>query len=181
MANIKISELDELQKATDQDLLAIVDVANNKTKKIQAGNLGILVPKTTTTTSDTETYSCNYVNEQVDDLNTKVNNKPNANNAYTASATDTYTCNYINANTIPVINFSGDFNNYKETAIGQCQMSANKPPTDANYFYGTVIVIKFGSAYCSQLTTDINTGKIYNRVLINGSWGAWKEIQQNNV
>lgn len=40
MANIKISELDELQEATDQDLLVIVDVANNKTKKIQAGNLG---------------------------------------------------------------------------------------------------------------------------------------------
>ena len=40
MANIKISELDELQKATEQDLLVIVDVANNETKKIQAGNLG---------------------------------------------------------------------------------------------------------------------------------------------
>ena len=40
MANIKISELNELQKATDQDLLVIVDVANNETKKIQAGNLG---------------------------------------------------------------------------------------------------------------------------------------------
>ena len=40
MANIKISELVELQKATDQDLLVIVDVANNETKKIQAGNLG---------------------------------------------------------------------------------------------------------------------------------------------
>ena len=38
MANIKISELDELQKATDQDLLVIVDVANNETKKIQAEN-----------------------------------------------------------------------------------------------------------------------------------------------
>ena len=74
-----------------------------------------------------------------------------------------------------------NFNNYKETAIGQCQMSANRPPTDANYFYGTVIVIKFGSAYCSQLTTDINTGKIYNRVLINGNWTAWKEVQQNVI
>ena len=40
MANIKISELDELQEASDQDLLVIVDVANNETKKIQAGNLG---------------------------------------------------------------------------------------------------------------------------------------------
>ena len=99
--------------------------------------------------------------------------------AKTTSDNDFYSCNYVNANTIPVINFSGDFNNYKETAIGQCQMSANKPPTDANYFYGTIIVIKFGSAYCSQLATDINTGKMYNRVLINGSWTAWKEVQQN--
>ena len=97
----------------------------------------------------------------------------------TTSDNDVYCCNYVNANTIPVINFSGDFNDYKETAIGQCQMSANKPPTDANHFYGTIIVIKFGSAYCSQLTTDINTGKMYNRVLINGSWTAWKEVQLN--
>lgn len=97
----------------------------------------------------------------------------------TTSNNDVYSCNYINANTIPVINFSGDFNDYKETAIGQCQMSANKPPTDANFFYGTIIVIKFGSAYCSQLTTDINTGKMYNRVLINGSWTAWKEVLLN--
>lgn len=149
---------------------------------------GGLVPKTTNTTSDTETYSCNYVNAQVDDLNTTiigvdsiVAKKPNAINTYTTSATDAYTCKYINANTIPVINFSGDFNNYKETAIGQCQMSANKPTTDANSFYGTVIVIKYGSAYCSQLATDINTGKMYNRVLINGSWIAWKEVQQNDI
>lgn len=101
--------------------------------------------------------------------------------AKTTSDNDVYSCNYINANTIPMINFSGDFNDYKETAIGQCQMSANKPPTDANYFYGTIIVIKFGSAYCSQLATDINTGKMYNRVLINGSWTAWKEVQQNAI
>ena len=40
MTNIKISELDELQEVADQDLLVIVDVANNETKKIQAGNLG---------------------------------------------------------------------------------------------------------------------------------------------
>lgn len=97
----------------------------------------------------------------------------------TTSNNDVYSCNYINANTIPVINFSGDFNDYTDTAIGQCQMSNNKPPTDADLFYGTIIVIKFGSAYCSQLTTDINTGKMYNRALINGNWTAWKEVQLN--
>ena len=133
------------------------------------------------TTGTDNTYSCDYINNQVDDINDNINNKPNAINAYTTSTKNTYACDYINANTIPVIEFSGDFNNYKETAIGQCQMSANKPPTDADYFYGTVIVIKFGSAYCSQLTTDINSGKMYNRVLINDSWSAWKEVQQNNI
>ena len=103
MANIKISELDELQKATDQDLLVIVDIDNNKTKKIQAGNLGILVPKTTKTTSDTETYSCNYVNTQVDDLNTTIagvdniaSNKPDAIGTYAENPMDTYNCVYIN-------------------------------------------------------------------------------------
>lgn len=88
MTNIKISELDELQKATDQDLLVIVDVDNNKTKKIQAGNLGILVPKTEKTTSDTETYSCNYVNNEVDKLLPE--------NSKTTGTTNTYSCDYIN-------------------------------------------------------------------------------------
>lgn len=40
MANIKISELEEYPKAKEEDLLVIVDVENNETKKIQAGNLG---------------------------------------------------------------------------------------------------------------------------------------------
>lgn len=41
MANIKISELDELQEVADQDLFVIVDSDENITKKIQAGNLNI--------------------------------------------------------------------------------------------------------------------------------------------
>ena len=88
MANIKISELDELQKATDQDLLVIVDSDKNITKKIQAGNLGILVPKTEKTNSDTETYSCNYVNNEVDKLLPE--------NSKTTGTTNTYSCDYIN-------------------------------------------------------------------------------------
>ena len=88
MANIKISELDELQEVADQDLFVIVDSDENITKKIQAGNLGILVPKTTKTTSDTETYSCNYVNNEVDKLLPE--------NSKTTGTTNTYSCDYIN-------------------------------------------------------------------------------------
>ena len=39
MANIKISELNELETKHDNDLLAIVDSANNETKKIKVENL----------------------------------------------------------------------------------------------------------------------------------------------
>lgn len=131
------------------------------------------------TTGTTNTYSCNYVNAQVDDINTKVNNKPNAINTYTTSTTDAYTCEYINTNTIPVINFSGDFNDYKETSIGRCQMTTNGPTSSS--FFGTLLVIKYGINYCNQLATDINSGKMYNRVLINDTWIAWKEVQQNDI
>lgn len=67
---------------------------------------GGLVPKTANTTSDTETYSCNYVNTQVDDLNTTIagvdsiaSNKPDAISTYAENPMDTYNCVYIN-NTI---------------------------------------------------------------------------------
>ena len=64
---------------------------------------GGLVPKTTKTTSDTETYSCNHVNAQVDDLNTTIagvdsiaSNKPDAIGTYAENPMDTYNCVYIN-------------------------------------------------------------------------------------
>ena len=50
MASIKISELNELEEASKQDLLVIVDVANNETKKIQAKNFagGTTIPVSAT-------------------------------------------------------------------------------------------------------------------------------------
>ena len=59
---------------------------------------GGLVPKTTKTTSDTETYSCNYVNNEVDKLLPE--------NSKTTGTTNTYSCDYIN-NTINGIVESG--------------------------------------------------------------------------
>ena len=49
---------------------------------------GGLVPKTVNTTSDTETYSCNYVNNEVDKLLPE--------NSKTTGTTNTYSCNYLN-------------------------------------------------------------------------------------
>lgn len=42
MANIKISELEELTTVADDDILPIVDVSENETKKISFNNLNIL-------------------------------------------------------------------------------------------------------------------------------------------
>ena len=106
MTNIKISELDELQEVADQDLFVIVDSDKNITKKIQAGNLGILVPKTTKTTSDTETYSCNYVNNEVDKLLPE--------NSKTTGTTNTYSCNYINGIVESGSNENGNWIKYND-------------------------------------------------------------------
>lgn len=56
MASIKISELNELEEASKQDLLVIVDVANNETKKIQAKNFagGTTIPVSDTPPEDPE-------------------------------------------------------------------------------------------------------------------------------
>ena len=65
MANIKISELDELVNVADNDYLPIVDTSVGETKKIQTSNLKIPKIKNEKIQSDNDTYSCNYVNDNM--------------------------------------------------------------------------------------------------------------------
>lgn len=65
MANIKISELDELVNVADNDYLPIVDTSVGETKKIQTSNLKIPKIKNEKTQSDNDAYSCNYVNDNM--------------------------------------------------------------------------------------------------------------------
>lgn len=58
MANIKISELDELVNVADNDYLPIVDTSENETKKVAIQRIVVNAQ----TESDTNVYSCNYVN-----------------------------------------------------------------------------------------------------------------------
>ena len=62
MANIKISELDELVAVANDDYLPIVDTSAGETKKIQTSNLKIPKIKNEKTQSDNDAYSCNYIN-----------------------------------------------------------------------------------------------------------------------
>ena len=65
MANIKISELDELVAVANDDYLPIVDTSAGETKKIQTSNLKIPKIKNEKTQSDNDAYSCNYINNVV--------------------------------------------------------------------------------------------------------------------
>lgn len=67
MANIKISELDELVAVANDDYLPIVDTSAGETKKVKNSNLAAdkldkSNVKTITTNTDNDVYSCNYIN-----------------------------------------------------------------------------------------------------------------------
>lgn len=61
MANIKISELNELTSVASNDVLPIVDTSLNETKKV---SVETLIPEIKNTYSESQenAYSCNYVN-----------------------------------------------------------------------------------------------------------------------
>lgn len=79
-----------------------IDFVNNSTPALNARNLnklqdniedaigesGGVTVRTVETTSDTETYSCNFTNGKFDKTSVKTST--------TSSDTDTYSCNYIN-------------------------------------------------------------------------------------
>lgn len=49
--------------------------------------------------------------------------------------------------------------------------------TNAKYPYSTLIVIGYYlSGYCTQIQTDVTTGKLATRSQINGTWSNWIEI-----
>ena len=71
MANIKISELDELVEVANDDYLPIVDTSAGETKKVKNSNLVAdkldkSNVKTITTNTDNDVYSCNYINNIIE-------------------------------------------------------------------------------------------------------------------
>lgn len=122
----------------------------------------------------------NEIKSIVNENDTNALYKKNVKTSQTNSDTEVYSCNYINSTIIPVVKFSGDFNNYTENAVGSCDgLTINKPTTTA--FYGTMIVLQYGKNYCSQFAIDINTGYMYSRVLLNSKWQTWKKITTTDV
>lgn len=74
MANIKISELEELLTVADEDVLPIVDASGNETKKISRGVLKTQINNTTSESLD-ESYSCDYLNKAMSKMNEDIEKK----------------------------------------------------------------------------------------------------------
>ena len=85
---VKITELTELESAnvSNTDVLPIVDVSADETKKIKIENIKTVV-NDSYSTSTTETYSANYINNNV---GTTVHD------SYSSSTTEPYSANYVN-------------------------------------------------------------------------------------
>lgn len=105
MANIKISELNELtsSQVDNNDVLPIVDVSTDETKKITVENIreGLAINvKNTYSTSQNDTYSCDYSNKAFG--GTLLWTNPNPTSTFSAqniqlssSDYDIYECIYV--------------------------------------------------------------------------------------
>lgn len=76
MNNVKISELNSLSSADSEDLLPIVDVSANETKKISVNDIIPNIPNVNNSYSESvdDTYSCSLVNSMETSLDTKISN-----------------------------------------------------------------------------------------------------------
>lgn len=94
MANIKISELDELLTINSNDILPIVDITNNETKKIKQKNL---LPVDDAMKNNSKNPVQNKVIKQyVDEEAGKKVDKISIKNQKSTSTSDIYSCDYVN-------------------------------------------------------------------------------------
>ena len=76
--------------------------------------------------------------------------------------------------TLPLVNYTGNFNNYTESSYGPVNgILTNKPTSGSNYFYGTMLVLKHANNYIEQIAFNANTGLGYSRYMLNGTWKDW--------
>lgn len=113
---------------------------------------------TTTTTSDTDTYSCNYINL----LNLNVESEINEINNVIYQRLD----NNYNIDNIKTNGLYGIFNATGTLPSGYSQ-------NDNNFFIETMI---WYETYGRQILHDVRSTNTYIRNLSNNVWQAWKQI-----
>ena len=112
---------------------------------------GGLVPKTTKTTSDVETYSCNYVNNEVDKLLPE--------NSKTTGTTNTYSCDYINGIIESGSNENGNWIKFVDgTMICNCSITRNIANNILwnNMYIGDIQNIPFPQQFIELYTCNVD-------------------------
>ncbi len=90
MANKKITELNEATSISNNDWLVMVDVANDETKKIHAGEVGGNIPIQDTAPASPEEDDLWIDTSEPEEMQEAIVNE------YSTSTSDTYSCDYIN-------------------------------------------------------------------------------------
>ena len=125
---------------------------------------GGLVPKTVNTTSDTETYSCNYVNNEVDKLLPE--------NSKTTGTTNTYSCDYINGIVESGSNEKGNWIKFVDgTMICNFSVTHNISNTISwnNLYIGEIQSIPFPQQFTELYTCNVDLYSTRNAWKMSGN------------
>lgn len=66
-----------------------------------------------------------------------------------------------------------DLNTVKTTGIYMCNNAVNRPSSIASWVY--IEVIQHDNSFLSQRVTSLWDGRVFQRVLANNNWSAWKQ------
>lgn len=155
MANIKISELNELEQVDNDDLLVIVDTSANETKKVKARNVGtggggsdvVVISDTEPTNPDTKLWiDTGEVGESFSEIT----------NEYSTSTGKGYSANYINDKITPT--------SYTLTDTPSQSFGTNKIFIDK---IGNLVVMNV-LIFLNSITANnwVNVGKLPDDILI---------------
>lgn len=182
MANIKISELNELEQVDNDDLLVIVDTSANETKKVKARNVGtggggsdvVIISDTQPTSEDNKLW---IDTGEVGESFTEITNE------YSTSTGKGYSANYINELLSKIFGENSrisDMNTTLETGVYQYIGTTTNLPSNLNP-YGTLIVFKStqgGEIYIQQIAIGNSiygtyTKKVAIRTIVGNNFGEW--------
>lgn len=140
---LNATNLNKLQDNVEDAIDAVQDdVDSLGTNKLDKTNV-----KTTNTTSDTDTYSCNYINT--------INNK-----IYSALSINT------NIDNLKIVGTYGIYNATGTLPFGYSQ-------NDNNIF---IEVLMWSNDYGRQILHDVRTTNTYVRNISNNVWQSWKQL-----
>ena len=140
---LNATNLSKLQDNVEDAIDAVQDdVDSLGTNKLDKTNV-----KTTNTTSDTDTYSCNYINT--------INNK-----IYSALSNNT------NIDNLKIVGTYGIYNATGTLPFGYSQ-------NDNNIF---IEVLMWSNDYGRQILHDVRTTNTYVRNISNNVWQSWKQL-----